>query len=97
MNREDFIFSIGYQDDTAIVDKQAQKSLGKLSSFELLEKGLLRASFCALLYDKQENQYAEYLESFNKEAGTSYNSIEELKRLFGVYGLPEGVTKTTAV
>ena len=48
--REDFIFTIGYNGPIAVIDKQARKKYGKLSTKELAEKGLFRAAYSSALY-----------------------------------------------
>jgi len=46
MKREDFLFTIGYQGDTALVDGSAKRQYGGLSTRELAAKGLLKPAMC---------------------------------------------------
>lgn len=86
LSREDFIFTIGYDGASAIVDGRAKRQYGKLATMELAEEGLFRAAFASALYDlkKDEGPMKEFISFFNSKAGTSYAKPEELQRLFGV-------------
>jgi len=87
ISREDFVFTIGYDGATAIVDGKAKKEYGKLGTLELAEKGLYRAAFASALrasVDGQAADMASFIAFFNGKAGTSYTKADELKRLFGV-------------
>jgi hypothetical protein len=92
ISREDFIFTIGYEGSTAIVDGRARKEFGGLSTMELAEKGLYRAAFSSALYSGKPGEMKAYIDFFNAKAGTSYGEAAQLSRLFGVY--LEEVSKT---
>jgi hypothetical protein len=98
ISREDFVFTIGYDGATAIVDGKAKKEFGKLGTMELAEKGLYRAAFASALRAQADGLDAEmrsFIDFFNAKAGTSYSKSEELKRLFGVN--EETVTRVLAL
>lgn len=84
ISREDFIFTIGYDGERAIVDGKARKQYGKLGTMELAEEGLYRAAFSSALYSKDEAEMKAFLEFFNAKAGTHFGTAEEARRLFGV-------------
>ena len=84
ISREDFIFTIGYDGDRAIVDGKAKREYGKLSTMELAEEGLYRAAFSSALYSKNEAEMKEFIDFFNIKAGTKFTKAEEVRRLFGV-------------
>jgi hypothetical protein len=94
VKRSDFIFTIGYQGDTAIVDGSARKRYGNLKAEELLEEGLFRSAFCAALYD---GELEEFLPRFRSSTGMSVASVEGLQRMYGVFGTPDGTTKVSVV
>lgn len=85
LSRENFVFTIGYDGESAIIDGRAKRQYGKLSTMELAEEGLYRAAFASAFYDldKDPKQMQEFIQFFNAKAGTSYTKPEELKRLFG--------------
>lgn len=97
MKREDFIFTIGYQGDTAIVDGKAKKKYEKLSLRELAEKGLFKEAFCAALHSGEEADLREFLSLYRRLVpGINYEK-EDLARLFGVFGVPQGITRTKII
>jgi hypothetical protein len=101
MQREDFIFTIGYQGNAAIVDKRAKRQYGKLSTLELAEKGLYKSAFCAALYASQEtgddSEIEAFVDYYRKKSGNDDLSVDNLKRLFGVFGVPDAVDKLIQV
>lgn len=94
MKRNEFVFTIGYQDDAAIVDGPAMKKHGGKSAEELLDLGLFRPAYCAALYDGQLEGFRDL---FSRRTGMQIDSDDALARLFGVYGIPESVTKVTKI
>ena len=64
LSREDFVFTIGYDGPTAVVDKQAKKKYGKLSTKELVEKGLYRAAYSSAVYSKESSELRYVVDSY---------------------------------
>ena len=93
MKRDDFIFTIGYEGETAIVDGQAKRKYPGLTSTDLLDKGLYKAAFSAALFDGKDDEAEKILVRYNEETGSTYKSNEELKRLFGVFDVPEKINR----
>jgi hypothetical protein len=93
MKREDFMFTIGYQGDTALVDGKAKKDYGKLGIEQLLEKGLYRAAFCAALFEGDEERMQQVVESYNHASGASLSSPQDMKRMLGVFQIPQNISK----
>jgi hypothetical protein len=83
--RADFIFTIGYDGPVAVVDGQAKKRYGSLSSSQLAEMGLFRAAYSSAIFSNDQNEMAMVIEMYNKTAGTSYKPADSLGRLFGVF------------
>ncbi len=84
ISREEFVFTIGYDGSTAMVDSKAKARYGKLSTIELAQKGLFRSAFASALFGKNEAEFNEFALYFNSISGTAYTTLEEFKRLFGV-------------
>ncbi len=93
MTRNDFVFSVGFQGVSAIVDKAAKKKYGSLSTKQLAEKGLYRAAFCSALYSRDEKEIESVMEIYNSRSKTRQQTPENMKRLLGVFGVPDTVTK----
>lgn len=92
ITREDFIFAIGFEGATAVVDGKAKRQFGKLSTMELAEKGLYRAAYASALFSGKPEEIKAFIDFFNSKAKTSYTEAAQLSRLFGVY--LEDITKT---
>ena len=95
LSREDFVFTIGYDGPTAVVDKNAKRKYGKLSTLELAEQGFFRAAYSSAVYsgDKAELELVakaiSRLEGYSNTAGTSKAEFSKaefsaMDRLFGV-------------
>ncbi|MDR2663326.1 MAG: hypothetical protein LBC31_10055 [Treponema sp.] len=88
LSRADFVFTIGYDGPSAVVDGQARKHYGSLSTAELAEKGLFRAAYSSAVLSGSgggdNEEIALVIKLYNRAAGTSYKP-EDLPRLFGVF------------
>lgn len=84
ISREDFIFIIGFDGESAVVDANARRSYGKLSTRELLDKGFFRAAFSSALFAKDAGETELVIAAYNDKAGTNYKTADDLERLFGV-------------
>jgi hypothetical protein len=78
LSREDFIFTIGYDGPAAVVDKQAKRKYGKLSTRELAGKGLFRAAYSSAVYSGNQ-------EDIKFIADLAQADISAMDRLFGVF------------
>ena len=85
LSREDRIFTIGYDGPAALVDRQAKKRYGALSTRELAEQGLFRAAYSSALCSGDPSEMEAVVELYNRAAGTAYTVASPLDRLFGVF------------
>jgi hypothetical protein len=85
LSREDFIFTIGYDGPTALVDGQAKRRYGRLSTRELAEQGLFRAAYCSALRSGDPSDLDLVVSAYNAAAGTSYTREAPFGKLFGVF------------
>ena len=94
LSREDFVFTIGYDGPTAVVDNQAKKKYGKLSTRELAENGLFRAAYSSAVYSGKEDELKLVAMAYKKlenhspsdcsREDISETDLSKLERLFGV-------------
>jgi hypothetical protein len=84
LSREDFVFTIGYDGPSAVVDGQAKRRYGSLSTRQLAERGLFRAAYSSAVFSGDPADMETVLEFYNKAAGSSATSAS-LDRLFGVF------------
>jgi hypothetical protein len=93
--RGDFVFTIGYDGPAAVVDSQAKRRYGALSTKELAEKGLFRAAYSSAIYSQDPAELAALVEIYNRIAGASLTVASPLDRLFGVF--PVDVKRSVAL
>ena len=93
MKKEEFSNTIGYSGNSSIVDKGNLKKFGSLDVATLLEKGLYKQAFSKALYDGNVMDQETVLSGYNKVCGSRYSSVEELKRLFGVFEVPNRINR----
>ena len=97
MKKMDFVFTIGYSGPSALIDKRSAQKYGHFSLEQLLEAGLFKAAFSSALFDNDETGMDKVLSNFNHKTKRAYESVEQLKRAFGVYSVPEKIHKTIFV
>jgi hypothetical protein len=85
LSREDFVFTIGYDGPAAVVDGQAKKRNGSLSTKELADKGLFRTAYSSAVYSKDQSEIQAVADAYNKASGSSFTASSPLDRLFGVF------------
>jgi uncharacterized protein YnzC (UPF0291/DUF896 family) len=85
LSRAEFIFTIGYDGPAAVVDGQAKKRYGGLSTRELAEKGLFRAAYSSAIWSKERAELETVVEIYNTLTGASLTPESSLDRLFGVF------------
>jgi hypothetical protein len=97
MRREDFVFCIGFEGSTAIIDGKLMRKHGSRSTRELAEAGLFKQAVCSAVYNKSPQELEEVLSVYNAGAEATVRSVDELLRIFGVVGVPEDVKKITVI
>ena len=85
LSREDFVFTIGYDGPAAVVDNQAKKKYGKLSTMGLVEKGLFRAAYSSALYSGDPEELKFVAEAYSRLISVEFSNVSALDRLFGVF------------
>ncbi|MDR1863686.1 MAG: hypothetical protein LBQ67_07195 [Treponema sp.] len=93
--REDFVFTIGYDGPVAIVDKEAKKKYGGLSTRALAEKGLFRAAYSSAVFSRNPAEKQLVADVYNKLSASSPVDPSALDRLFGVF--PVDVKRSVAL
>jgi len=97
MRREDFVFCIGFEGSTAIVDGRLLRRYGSASTRRLAEAGLYKQAVCSAVFAGSDADLNEVLSIYNSRTTTPIRTVEDLKRTFGVSAVPEGVKKVTVV
>ena len=84
MKREDYVFTIGFDGDKAIVDKRARGRYGRLDARGLADEGLYKEAYRRALYDGDEEAGAYVLEKFNAVSPVPYDNPDDLVKVFGI-------------
>jgi hypothetical protein len=93
LKRADFIFTVGYEGNTAIIDASAKRKYGKLNTHELAERGLFKEAICSALYIDSNEELEEVMRLYNEQNEKKIDSVATLKRIFGVTHVPEEIEK----
>ncbi len=91
------MFCIGYEGSSAIVDGRLRARYGKLSSRQLAEEGLYKQAICSALFSGDTAELEQVLSIYNAHTKHPVSSVEELQRIYGTFGQPEGVTKIAVI
>lgn len=97
MRRADFVFCIGYDGSTAIVDGRLQRTHAGQGPVALAEAGLYKQALAAALYDGDSAASAAVLARYNSRTVHPVGSVAELERLYGTTAAPEGVSKVSTI
>ena len=92
MNRADFLFVIGYDGDKAVVHGQQRRRFARLDTAQLLEQGLYKAAFCSAEFAGKADEWEMVRTAMEQVTGQDY-SVDDLRKLFGVYGVPENIKR----
>ena len=93
MKRQEYIFTIGFSGNTAMVDGKALKKYGSLSTAALLKEGLFKPALASAVNAGDSEEQKAVLEAYNSATGSSYGRIEQLQRVFGLETSPEHIDK----
>ena len=98
MKRADYLFVIGYDGDKAVVHGQQRRRYGRLTTRQLLDRGLYKAAFCSADYALQTGaaDAGEELESVRaamERITGQPHTVEDLRKLFGVFGVPAEIKR----
>ncbi|MDR0322676.1 MAG: hypothetical protein LBI28_14370 [Treponema sp.] len=85
LSRGEFVFTIGYDGPSAVVDGHAKRLYSSLSTKELAEKGLFRAAYASAIWSKDPKDMQTVVEVYNKMTGGSVQDSSSFQRLFGVF------------
>ena len=100
ISRQDFVFTIGYEGNTAVVDGALKRRYGSLTTEQLAEKKLYKQAVSSAVYEELSAGGAalqRVLELYNRDARKKIGSVEELKRTFGVHEIPPGIGRVTVI
>ena len=97
ISREDFIFTIGYDGENAVVDSNAKKKYGKMTTSQLIESGLFKPALSSAVYAGKDEEIEEVRAAYSRITGTEVSGFDQLKLILGVQSIPESISKTTLI
>jgi len=95
MTRNAFVFSIGYNGGTAIVDRRLEAQYGRLGTRELFAQGLYKPAVASAVYAKNEADLTWLLQEYGRLTGKELRDVEALKRTVGVGDVYTTILKTS--
>jgi cytochrome c551/c552 len=105
IGRADFVFTIGYEGNTAVVDGSLKRKYGRFSTGELAAEGLFKQALCSAIHEQTAKAggadagpaLESILQAYNAQAEHKLASVEELKRIFGVFEVPAGIARVLVI
>ena len=79
MTREDFIFTVGYDGNSAIVDKKTKRKCSKMTTMELFDAGFFKPALCSAIYSENPDELNSVLEKYNSIAESKIQQILTFK------------------
>jgi len=97
MKREDYIFSIGFDGNKAIVDKKARSGFKNLDTRALADRGMFKVAYRGAVYDEDQAGADYVLARFNEVSPIRYDNSEQLMLVFGVQAPSDDITRIRAI
>ncbi|AHC13766.1 hypothetical protein [Salinispira pacifica] len=95
MQKVNYVFTIGYKDDQAIVDKRLKTQYRKLSTMELYEEGLLKPAVASAIFEKEEGRDEELTALIQRMEQDMGEKLDEavLRKVYGISFNPGDLEK----
>jgi hypothetical protein len=97
MRREDFVFCIGYEGSSAIVDGRLRARYSGYSTKQLAEAGFYKQAICSAYWTGKTEELDEILQIYNSRTEKHVSSVAELSRIYGISGVPQEVVNVTVI
>ncbi|MCG8453245.1 MAG: hypothetical protein MI717_08700 [Spirochaetales bacterium] len=97
MKRDDYVFSIGFDGSTAIVDKRSRSRHKGKNAQQLADDGQFKAAYRMTVFDHDVKAADDVLAAFNAVSPVKYAQSSDLAKVFGVQPPSDGITSSRAV
>ncbi len=97
LSKEDFMFTVGFQGNAAIVDASQKRMYGNLSVGELLEEGLYKPAICLAVATGSLEDLESIFRFYNEKSSVKLKAPEELKKVFGISKIPDEIDKVIRI
>ena len=95
MTRNAFVFCIGYNGGTAIVDRKLESQFGRLATRELFTEGLYKPAVASAIFDKNETDLEWMRQEYSRVTGRDLRDSDALKRTVGVGEVYDTILRTS--
>jgi hypothetical protein len=95
MTRNAFVFCIGYNGGTAVVDRRLEAQYGRLGTRELFAKGLYKPAVASAIFAKSDADLEWLRDEYVRATGTPLKDVDALKRTVGVGEVYSGIQRTS--
>ena len=95
MTRNAFVFCIGYNGGTAIVDRKLEGQFGRLPTRALFEKGLYKPAVASAIFAKSDEDLEWIRQEYSRITGRELRDIDALKRTVGVGEVYQAIQRTS--
>jgi len=93
ITKEDFMFTVGFQGNAAILDASQKRRYAKLSVSGLLENGLFKPAICLAIASGNEQELETIFNYYNERSSVKLKTPGDLKKVFGISKIPDEIEK----
>jgi len=95
MTRNAFVFCVGYNGGTAIVDRKLEARFGRLGTRELFGQGLYKPAVASAIYAKNDQDLEWMRQEYSRITGAALRDVDALKRTVGVGEVYPAIVRTS--
>ena len=95
MTRNAFVFCIGYNGGTAIVDRKLEAQFGRLGTRDLFVQGLYKPAVASAIFAKNDADLEWIRQEYSRVTGRDLRDIDALKRTVGVGEVYDTIRQTS--
>ena len=95
MTRNAFVFCIGYNGGTAVVDRKLEAQYGRLGTRELFTQSLYKPAVASAIYAKNTDDLEWIRQEYSRITGRELRDIDALKRTVGVGEVYDTIQRTS--
>jgi len=95
MTRNAFVFCIGYNGGTAIVDRKLEAQYGRLGTRELFAQGLYKPAVASAIFAKNDTDLQWLRQEYSRVTGRELRDVDALKRTVGVGEVYDPIQRTS--
>jgi hypothetical protein len=95
MTRNAFVFCIGYNGGTAIVDRKLEAQYGRLGTRDLFAQGLYKPAVASAVFAKSDSDLDWIRTEYSRITGKELRDVDALKRTVGVGDVFDTIQRTS--